>query len=146
MVQASKLLDVQRVGAGDQQRFQLRVVGAALLAQAQAPLYFIGVYGISRVGKSSLLNAFAAALRGADGFDDAFTVGACSDPVTAGIDVLVLPKQGCGSWVLIDTEGLGNQDQSEAVKNELLALVYQLTPTHVGRRLMKMTRFARGGS
>jgi hypothetical protein len=130
--EAFKLVEVVRVGDEGQQRPQLRLVGEEELARAPGPLHIISTYGRGRVGKSTDLNKIVAEILGVEGFAAAFVVGADVDPVTEGIDALILPKADGGSWLLIDTEGAANQEQSEHVKNELLALVYALTPTQVG--------------
>jgi hypothetical protein len=130
--EAFKLVEVVRVGDEGQQRPQVRLLGEEELARAPGPLHIISTYGRGRVGKSTDLNKIVAEILGVEGFAAAFVVGADVDPVTEGIDALILPKADGGSWLLIDTEGAANQEQSEHVKNELLALVYALTPTQVG--------------
>ena len=110
----------------------------AALAAADGPLYIITVWGKGRSGKSSFLTALRRYLTdeglvsaSADAAAGPFVVSGGYDPVTHGVDHLVLPRIAGGFFVLLDTEGVGNAEGREGNMNAILALAFSSGGTHV---------------
>lgn len=126
----------------------LRLVdsGLAALRAALAPIYPIIVWGKGRSGKSTFLNHVLcvladkgllsaeaeAALRPAlGGHGTAFITRLGHTAVTHGIDILCVGRQGGGTWVLFDTEGVGNVEGPPRVLDAVLATGFSAGGTHV---------------
>ena len=106
------------------------------LAEAAGPLYVIAVWGKGRSGKSTFLNALVRFLLEGGFLTPTasvavapFTAGAGHTAVTNGIDFIVLPRASGGSFVFLDTEGVGNGEGP--LMNAILTLAFFSGGTHV---------------
>lgn len=106
------------------------------IAAATGPLYVISVWGEGCSGKSSFLNALLCFLSEGGFLASAtavaakpFTACAGHTAVTNGIDFIVFPRASGGSFVLLDTEGVGN-GEGPAMK-AILTLAFSSGGTHV---------------
>lgn len=120
--------------------------GISALRAASAPIHPIIVWGKGRSGKSTFLNHMLitlsdqdlltpeadSALRRAQGDGGtAFAARAGGDAVTHGIDILCIGRRNGGSWVLFDTEGVGNGEGVPRMLDAVLATGFAAGGTHV---------------
>eukprot|EP00746_Dinoflagellata_sp_MGD_P166155 gnl/MRDRNA2_/MRDRNA2_95866_c0_seq1.p1 gnl/MRDRNA2_/MRDRNA2_95866_c0~~gnl/MRDRNA2_/MRDRNA2_95866_c0_seq1.p1 ORF type:complete len:681 (+),score=133.88 gnl/MRDRNA2_/MRDRNA2_95866_c0_seq1:52-2094(+) len=90
---------------GGVQRLILEPQGLELLRHAVAPVHVVFAVGGSRCGKSTLGNALAFGEKGPGDDCGSFVTGDTFEPVTTGVDMVLRPLEGGGTFVYCDCEG-----------------------------------------
>ena len=99
---------------------------ASLIAQVDGPIAVLCIAGLSRTGKSFILNQFLGRMR------DGFEIGPTVHPCTKGLWVwgkLIPIRNHFGSFqlLLVDTEGLGSFQANETYDHQVCCFLLLLT-------------------